>query len=47
VELKTARDAQAAPTPYAVFSIIQNGQVVADHMVSNTRFKNILKQIGL
>lgn len=47
VELKTARDAQLAPTPYAVFSILYDGKVVADHMVSNTRFKNILKQIGL
>jgi N-acetylglutamate synthase-like GNAT family acetyltransferase len=47
IELKTAREAQAAPTPYAVFSIIYNGKVVADHMVSYTRFKNILKEIGL
>ncbi len=47
VELGTARQAQAAPTPYAVFSILYNGAIVADHMVSNTRFKNILKEIGL
>lgn len=47
IELKSAREAQAAPTPYAVFSILYNGEVVADHMVSNTRFKNILRQIGL
>jgi L-amino acid N-acyltransferase YncA len=47
IELKTAREAQAAPTPYAVFSIVYDGRVVADHMVSNTRFKNILKEIGL
>jgi hypothetical protein len=47
IELKTAREAQAAPTPYAVFSIIYEGRVVADHMVSNTRFKNILKEIEL
>jgi len=47
VELKTAKEAQAAPTPYSVFSIIYNGKVVADHMVSNTRFKNILREIGL
>jgi len=47
VELKTAREAQAAPTPYAVFSIMYNGRVVADHMISNTRFKNILKEIKL
>lgn len=45
VELKTAKQAQAAPTPYAVFSVIHNGKVYADHMISNTRFKNILNQI--
>jgi L-amino acid N-acyltransferase YncA len=47
VELKTASEAQSAPTPYAVFSIVYNGKIVADHMVSNARFKNILKEIGL
>ena len=47
IELRSARDAQAAPTPYAVFSIIHDSKIVADHMVSNTRFKNILKDIGL
>ena len=47
IELKTAREAQAAPTPYAVFSVIYNGRVVADHMISNTRFKNVLKEIEL
>jgi L-amino acid N-acyltransferase YncA len=47
VELKTAKEAQSAPTPYAVFSIIHDGKVVADHMVSNTRFKNILKKVCL
>ncbi len=47
VELKTAKDAQSAPTPYAVFSILYNGKIMADHVISNTRFKNIIKQIGL
>ena len=47
VELTSAKEAQSAPTPFAVFSIIYEGKVVADHMVSNTRFKNILKEIGL
>jgi len=30
-----------------VFSVVYDGRVVVDHMVSNTRFKNILKEIGL
>jgi hypothetical protein len=46
VELRSASDAQKAPTPYAVFSIIHNGRVVADHQVSRTRFRNIMRAIG-
>jgi hypothetical protein len=42
--LRTCHDAQHAPTPYAVFSIILDGKVVADHQVSETRFRNIMRQ---
>ena len=45
VELRTPRDAQNAPTPYAVFAIIHDGHVVADHQISCTRFRNIMKGI--
>lgn len=45
VELNSWRDAQDAPTPYAVFSIIHNGQLLADHQISQTRFRNILKRL--
>jgi hypothetical protein len=45
VELKTCRDAQAAPTPYAVFALLYQGRVVADHQVSRTRFRNIMKAL--
>ncbi len=45
VELKTHRDAQNAPTPFAVFSIIYNGQILADHQISRTRFENIMNKI--
>jgi hypothetical protein len=34
-----------APTPYAVFSIIYNGQLLADHQISRTRFHNIMKKL--
>jgi hypothetical protein len=47
VTLKSWRDAQNAPTPYAVFSIISDGKVVADHQISRTRFRNIMKQCGV
>ena len=45
VELKTYRQAQNAPTPYAVFAVIYNGRLLADHQISATRFKNIMNKI--
>jgi hypothetical protein len=44
VMLRTCDAARRAPTPYGVFSIILNGQVVADHQVSKTRFRNIMRR---
>jgi L-amino acid N-acyltransferase YncA len=46
IELKTHQDAQNAPTPYAVFAIIYNGRILADHPISRTRFKNIMEKIS-
>jgi GNAT superfamily N-acetyltransferase len=43
VELKTHRDAQNAPTPYAVFALIRDGRLLADHPISRTRFRNIMR----
>jgi hypothetical protein len=45
VELKSHKDAQRAPTPYAVFSIIHDGRVIADHQISRTRFRNIMNRL--
>jgi len=45
VELRTAREAQDAPTPYAVFAVIHNGRVLADHQISRTRFRNIMEKL--
>ena len=45
VELRTYRQAQNAPTPYAVFAVIYNGRLLADHQISSSRFKNIMKKI--
>jgi GNAT superfamily N-acetyltransferase len=44
VELKNYKEAQAAPSPFAIFSMIYNGKLVADHPISNTRFKNIMNK---
>jgi len=47
VELKSHRDAQNAPTPYAVFAIIYDGRLLADHQISLTRFRNIMRTVEL
>lgn len=41
-ELKTAKEAQNAPAGYGVYAMVYNGKVIADHYISNTRFRNIL-----
>ena len=46
VNLESCHDAQAAPTPYAVFSLIYNGRLLADHQISQTRFHNIMRSLG-
>ena len=45
VELESCRDAQNAPTPYAVFAVIYNGRLLADHQISRTRFRNIMRKV--
>jgi hypothetical protein len=44
VQLKSSKEAQRAPSPFGVFSIILDGRLVADHPISNTRFVNIMKK---
>ena len=45
IKLENCRSAQGSPNPYGVFSIIWNGELVADHAVSKTRFKNIMSKL--
>ncbi len=45
IELQNPRDAQDAPTPYAVFSVLLNGRLLADHPISRARFRNIMRQL--
>ena len=45
VDLQSCREAQNAPTPYAVFAVIYNGKLVADHQISRTRFRNIMHNL--
>jgi len=41
-ELKTARQAQRAPSAYGVFTLLHDGKILADHYISPRRFGNIL-----
>jgi ribosomal protein S18 acetylase RimI-like enzyme len=44
VELKTCQEAQNAPSGYGVFSLTRNGTLHADHYISPTRFRTIVKK---
>ncbi len=43
-ELKTAKQAQNAPSIYSVFNLVYDGKLLTDHYISNTRFLNILRK---
>ena len=45
-EIKSAKDAQKAPSVYAVFNLIKDGRLLVDHYISTTRFANILSKEG-
>lgn len=44
IELKTANQAQKAPSLYSVFNLIYNGKLLADRFISTTRFLNIVNK---
>jgi ribosomal protein S18 acetylase RimI-like enzyme len=41
--VKNAEIAQGAPSGYGVFSLTNEGRLLADHYISGTRFRNILE----
>jgi hypothetical protein len=43
-QLKTPGQAQNAPSIYSVFSLINNGKIIEDHYISETRFNNIIRK---
>ena len=43
VELRTGSEARNAPSAYGIFNVIYEGEVVADHPISATRFLNIMR----
>jgi len=44
VVLQSPEEAQHAPTPYSVFSIVYDGDLLCDHQISKTRFRNIMRK---
>ncbi len=44
IELKTAQEAQQAPSLYSTFNLIYNGKLLSDRYISVTRLKNIIKK---
>jgi hypothetical protein len=42
--LKSAREAQDAPSYYGVFNLLWNGRLLSDHYVSAGRFRSLLKK---
>ena len=44
VKLENPEDVRNSPNTFGVFSIIMNGELVADHPISATRFRNIMNK---
>lgn len=44
VELKDSETVQKAPCAFGTFCIIDNGEIISHHPISNTRFENIMKK---
>jgi hypothetical protein len=42
IEIKNHKQAQDAPSPYAIFSLIYDGELLAFHPISSKRFENIM-----
>jgi GNAT superfamily N-acetyltransferase len=43
-KINSAEEAKNAPSGFGVFNLLYNGQLLEDHYISATRFKNILKK---
>jgi ribosomal protein S18 acetylase RimI-like enzyme len=44
VKITSAKEAQQAPSLYGVFNLIYNGELIAEHYISEKRFINILEK---
>jgi len=46
-KLITPEEAQSAPTGFGTFGLIYNGELLADHYISKTRFENIVRKVKI
>ncbi len=44
IEVNNYKDAQTAPSLYGVFNLLYNGKMIAEHYISEKRFRNILEK---
>ena len=45
ITLHSYKEAQSSPCPFGTFCILYNGNMIAEHPISNTRFMNIMNKI--
>lgn len=45
-QIKSAKEAQDAPSAYSVFNLVYDGKLLSDRYISVTRFKNIMNKIS-
>jgi hypothetical protein len=45
VKIRSCREAQNAPTPYAGFAVLYDGRILADHPIRLRRFHNIMRRL--
>lgn len=45
INLTTPEDVQNTPCPFGIFCLIYNGQIIAEHPISNKRFMNIMNKL--
>jgi hypothetical protein len=46
INLKNCREAQNSPCAFGTFCIVFDGKIIAEHPISNGRFKNIMNKIN-
>lgn len=44
LEINNYKDAQMAPSIYGVFNLVYNGKLIAEHYISEKRYRNILEK---